>query len=164
MMLKLRKNAFIIHSIVAIGWRSHVEAEGHHNTKVGVTNLGFYPPVEDIELQFRGEIKFARAEGLIPASKPTHAIAVAIWEALHCKKSGESKPPQFSKLLLQFLIIQCQQFWKSVSCVSFIRFIDGVQERGCVEGQRDSRKEDGEHRLLCGSKYCSEGPTTLSWT
>lgn len=38
-----------------------------------------------------GAIQFARSEGLIPAPEPTHAIAAAIREALHCKESGESK-------------------------------------------------------------------------
>ncbi|KAI3799099.1 hypothetical protein L1987_34389 [Smallanthus sonchifolius] len=40
---------------------------------------------------FQGAIQFARSEGLIPAPEPTHAIAAAIREALHCKESGESK-------------------------------------------------------------------------
>ncbi|KAK9681566.1 hypothetical protein RND81_10G011400 [Saponaria officinalis] len=40
---------------------------------------------------FQGAIKFARSEGLIPAPEPTHAIAAAIREALHCKETGESK-------------------------------------------------------------------------
>ncbi|GJS37842.1 tryptophan synthase beta chain 2 [Tanacetum coccineum] len=40
---------------------------------------------------FEWAIKFARLEGLIPAPEPTHAIAAAIREALHCKESGESK-------------------------------------------------------------------------
>lgn len=40
---------------------------------------------------FQGAIQFARSEGLIPAPEPTHAIAAAIREALHCKETGESK-------------------------------------------------------------------------
>ncbi|GJZ29215.1 retrotransposon protein, putative, ty1-copia subclass [Tanacetum coccineum] len=40
---------------------------------------------------FEWAIKFARLEGLIPTPEPTHVIAAAIREALHCKESGESK-------------------------------------------------------------------------
>lgn len=40
---------------------------------------------------FTGALQFARTEGLIPAPEPTHAIAAAIREALHCKESGEEK-------------------------------------------------------------------------
>jgi tryptophan synthase beta chain len=40
---------------------------------------------------FKAALTFARAEGIIPAPEPTHAIAVAIEEALKCKESGESK-------------------------------------------------------------------------
>lgn len=40
---------------------------------------------------FKAALTFARAEGIIPAPEPTHAIAIAIEEALKCKESGESK-------------------------------------------------------------------------
>lgn len=40
---------------------------------------------------FQAALTFARAEGIIPAPEPTHAIAVAIEEALKCKESGEQK-------------------------------------------------------------------------
>ncbi|MBP6469281.1 MAG: TrpB-like pyridoxal phosphate-dependent enzyme [Chloroflexi bacterium] len=40
---------------------------------------------------FEAALTFARAEGIIPAPEPTHAIAVAIEEALKCKESGEEK-------------------------------------------------------------------------
>jgi tryptophan synthase beta chain len=40
---------------------------------------------------FAAGIQFARAEGIVPAPEPTHAIAAAIEEALRCKESGESK-------------------------------------------------------------------------
>ena len=40
---------------------------------------------------FAAGIQFARTEGIVPAPEPTHAIAAAIEEALHCKESGESK-------------------------------------------------------------------------
>ncbi|GJU38340.1 hypothetical protein Tco_1191297 [Tanacetum coccineum] len=38
--VEIKKNAFIIHSIVTIGWWSHVEGEGDPNAKLGLTNLG----------------------------------------------------------------------------------------------------------------------------
>nr|GEY31819.1 mannose-1-phosphate guanyltransferase alpha [Tanacetum cinerariifolium] len=37
--VEIKKNAFIIHSIVAIGRQSRVEAEGDPNAKLGVANL-----------------------------------------------------------------------------------------------------------------------------
>ena len=40
---------------------------------------------------FAAGVQFARAEGIVPAPEPTHAIAAAIEEALRCKESGESK-------------------------------------------------------------------------
>ncbi|KAL4577352.1 hypothetical protein LXL04_013461 [Taraxacum kok-saghyz] len=54
--------------------------------------LGFMEAIAIPQIEcFRGGIQFARSEGLIPAPEPTHAIAAAIREALHCKESGESK-------------------------------------------------------------------------
>lgn len=38
---------------------------------------------------FEGAIKFARAEGIIPAPEPTHAIAAAIREAERARESGD---------------------------------------------------------------------------
>lgn len=40
---------------------------------------------------FEAGLQFARAEGIIPAPEPTHALAAAVREALACKESGESK-------------------------------------------------------------------------
>jgi tryptophan synthase beta chain len=40
---------------------------------------------------FEAAVMFARAEGIIPAPEPAHAIRVAIDEALKCKASGEKK-------------------------------------------------------------------------
>lgn len=54
--------------------------------------LGFMEAIAIPQIEcFKGAIQFARTEGLIPAPEPTHAIAAAIREALHCKESGESK-------------------------------------------------------------------------
>ena len=40
---------------------------------------------------FGAAVQFARAEGIIPAPEPTHAIAAAVREALACKETGEEK-------------------------------------------------------------------------
>ena len=40
---------------------------------------------------FEAAIRFARAEGIIPAPEPTHAIAAAMREAELCRESGEEK-------------------------------------------------------------------------
>ncbi len=40
---------------------------------------------------FAAGVLFARTEGIVPAPEPTHALAVAIEEALTCKESGEEK-------------------------------------------------------------------------
>ncbi|KAM0022515.1 putative hydro-lyase [Helianthus debilis subsp. tardiflorus] len=54
--------------------------------------LGFMEAIAIPQIEcFQGAIQFARSEGLIPAPEPTHVIAAAIREALHCKESGESK-------------------------------------------------------------------------
>ncbi len=45
---------------------------------------------------FKAAMTFARSEGIIPAPEPTHAIAVAIEEALKCKESGDAKVIAFN--------------------------------------------------------------------
>jgi tryptophan synthase beta chain len=40
---------------------------------------------------FAAGVLFARTEGIVPAPEPTHALAVAVEEALQCKDSGEEK-------------------------------------------------------------------------
>jgi tryptophan synthase beta chain len=40
---------------------------------------------------FEAGVQFARAEGILPAPEPTHALKVAIDEALEAKATGESK-------------------------------------------------------------------------
>jgi tryptophan synthase beta chain len=40
---------------------------------------------------FAAGVRFARAEGIIPAPEPTHALAVCIQEALRCRETGEEK-------------------------------------------------------------------------
>jgi tryptophan synthase beta chain len=40
---------------------------------------------------FAAGVRFARAEGIVPAPEPTHALAECVREALRCKESGEEK-------------------------------------------------------------------------
>ena len=40
---------------------------------------------------FAAGVQFARAEGILPAPEPTHAIRVAIDEALAAKEAGEAR-------------------------------------------------------------------------
>ena len=40
---------------------------------------------------FEAGVRFARAEGIVPAPEPTHAVAVCIDEALRCRQTGEVK-------------------------------------------------------------------------
>jgi tryptophan synthase beta chain len=58
-----------------------------HLQKLGFieTRAEFQVPV------FESAMQFARAEGIIPAPEPSHAIKVTIDEALKCKESGEKK-------------------------------------------------------------------------
>jgi tryptophan synthase beta chain len=46
--------------------------------------------VEQTEV-FRAATQFARVEGILPAPESSHAIKVAIDEALKCKETGEEK-------------------------------------------------------------------------
>jgi len=41
-------------------------------------------------------VSFARAEGIIPAPEPSHAIKVTMDEALRCKETGEEKAIVFN--------------------------------------------------------------------
>jgi tryptophan synthase beta chain len=45
---------------------------------------------------FEAAVQFARAEGILPAPEPAHAIRVAIDEALKCKETGEKKVIAFN--------------------------------------------------------------------
>ncbi len=40
---------------------------------------------------FGAALQFAKAEGIVPAPEPTHALAAAIREAQVCRESGEEK-------------------------------------------------------------------------
>ena len=45
---------------------------------------------------FKAALLFAKTEGIIPAPEPSHAIKVAIDEAVKCRESGETKTILFN--------------------------------------------------------------------
>jgi len=51
--------------------------------------------IEQTEV-FKAAVTFARAEGILPAPESSHAIKVAIDEALKCKETGEAKTIVFN--------------------------------------------------------------------
>ena len=54
--------------------------------------LGFVEARAEYQVPvFRAAVQFARAEGIIPAPEPAHAIKALIDEALKCRESGEKK-------------------------------------------------------------------------
>ena len=57
-----------------------------------VYELGLIEAVAKTQKEcFEAGVRFARAEGIIPAPEPTHALAACIEEALRCKETGEEK-------------------------------------------------------------------------
>lgn len=48
-------------------------------------------PLRRTDLRFAAAKQFARIEGILPAPESSHAIRVAIDEALKCKETGEEK-------------------------------------------------------------------------
>jgi tryptophan synthase beta chain len=54
--------------------------------------LGLFAAVAKPQSEcFAAGLLFARAEGIVPAPEPTHALASCIEEALRCKETGEEK-------------------------------------------------------------------------
>jgi tryptophan synthase beta chain len=54
--------------------------------------LGLFEAVAKPQSEcFAAGLLFARAEGIVPAPEPTHALASCIEEALRCKETGEEK-------------------------------------------------------------------------
>ena len=57
-----------------------------------IYELGLFEAVAKTQSEcFAAGVRFARAEGIIPAPEPTHALAATIEEALRCKETGEEK-------------------------------------------------------------------------
>lgn len=73
----------------------HAGGLRYHGMSPLVSHIRELDLVEAIALPqtecFAAAIQFARAEGIVPAPEPTHAIAAAIREALECKETGEAK-------------------------------------------------------------------------
>jgi tryptophan synthase beta chain len=63
-----------------------------HLVKLGEMEAVAVPQLEI----FDAAVRFARAEGIIPAPEPAHAIAVTIREALKCKAEGKSRAILFN--------------------------------------------------------------------
>jgi len=62
-----------------------------------VVNLGEVEAVAVPQLEiFEAAVKFARTEGIVPAPEPSHALAIAIREALKCKDEGKSRAILFN--------------------------------------------------------------------
>jgi tryptophan synthase beta chain len=62
-----------------------------------VVNLGAVETVAVPQLEiFQAAVQFARAEGIIPAPEPSHALAVAVREAIKCREEGSSKAILFN--------------------------------------------------------------------
>ncbi len=57
----------------------------------GLRYHGMSPLLSHIVECFAAGVRFARAEGIIPAPEPTHALAECVREALRCKETGEEK-------------------------------------------------------------------------
>ncbi|GAA3470248.1 TrpB-like pyridoxal phosphate-dependent enzyme [Nonomuraea roseola] len=54
--------------------------------------LGMFEAVAKSQKEcFQAGVRFARAEGIVPAPEPTHALAETIAEALRCRESGQEK-------------------------------------------------------------------------
>jgi len=61
------------------------------------TDLGYVKPVSyDQKVCFEAGLRFARAEGILPAPEANHAVVAAMDAALECKASGESKAILFN--------------------------------------------------------------------
>ncbi|WP_433062309.1 TrpB-like pyridoxal phosphate-dependent enzyme [Dactylosporangium sp. CS-033363] len=57
-----------------------------------VYELGLIEAVAKTQREcFEAGIRFARAEGIVPAPEPTHALAACVEEALRCRETGEEK-------------------------------------------------------------------------
>jgi tryptophan synthase beta chain len=62
-----------------------------------IKDLGLIDAVSYSQLEiFEAGVKFARAEGIIPAPEANHAVKGAIVEAMKCKKEGKSKTILFN--------------------------------------------------------------------
>lgn len=62
-----------------------------------VVDLGYADAVAVPQLEvFAAAVQFARTEGILPAPEPSHALAVAVREALRCREEGVSRAILFN--------------------------------------------------------------------
>jgi tryptophan synthase beta chain len=81
-------NGFIPSANHAGGLRYH----GMNSVLSKLYHDGFLEARSAVQTEvFDAAIRFARIEGILPAPESSHAIKVAIDEALECKRSGEKK-------------------------------------------------------------------------
>lgn len=84
---------FVAPSVHAGGLRYH----GMSPIVSLLTKEGYIDPVSAHQVDcFKAGITFARNQGIVPAPESTHAIKVAIDEALKCKETGEEKTIVFN--------------------------------------------------------------------
>ena len=68
-----------------------IEVHVSRDTAVREADEALTPTFVQLELDSQQTLANARAEGIVPAPEPTHALAACIREALACKESGEEK-------------------------------------------------------------------------
>jgi tryptophan synthase beta chain len=86
-------STFVPPGIHAGGLRYHGMAPlVSHLLKLGEIEAVAVPQLEI----FDAAVRFARAEGIMPAPEPSHALAIAIREALKCKAEGKSRAILFN--------------------------------------------------------------------
>jgi len=73
----------------------HAGGLRYHGMSAQVSALKEAGMIEAVNVQqraiFEAALSFTRAEGILPAPEPAHAIWATMQEALACKESGESK-------------------------------------------------------------------------
>jgi len=78
----------------------HAGGLRYHGMAPLVSHLAQLKQIEAVAINqletFSAGVKFARAEGILPAPESNHAIAVTIREALRCKEEGVSRAILFN--------------------------------------------------------------------
>ena len=78
----------------------HAGGLRYHGMSAEVSALKEAGLIEAVNVQqnaiFAAALSFTRAEGILPGPEPSHAIRVAMREALACRESGESKTIVFN--------------------------------------------------------------------
>lgn len=78
----------------------HAGGLRYHGMSAQISALKEAGLIEAVNVQqraiFDAALSFTRAEGILPAPEPSHAIWKTMQEALHCKESGESKTIVFN--------------------------------------------------------------------